>query len=413
MLAGGPMSNEVPITDAARVAELTAALRSAGRFFLDLEFVSEDRYLAELGLVQVAWGDAGGAEARAVDPLAVDVEPLAELVADPEVEVVLHAAQADLALLAERFGIAGRGVYDTQIAAAFAGLGDQVGYAGLVERLLGVTVDKAAQFTDWLRRPLSERQLRYALDDVRHLPAVWEELRGRLERAGRLAWVAEESQRLAEATAVRPDPDGLYLRVPGWERLKPRSLGALRALASWREGEARSSNTPPRWLLPERVMLELARRLPRSRRDLERVRGLKDGAMRRHGEAILAALAEGADRPLTAPPKPKPLPEGAQAWPALVSGLVQARCREAGIAPRFVLTRSDAEELVRWWLRHGRDRTAPDAADPSSEGVPPLLTGWRRELAGADALDWLAGRSALAADPDSPAGLRLVDRPDG
>lgn len=398
-----------PISDPGAFAELTAELRAAGRFYLDLEFVSEDRYLAELGLVQVAWGEAGiveggSVETRAVDPLAVDVGPLAELVADPGVEVVLHSAQADLALLAERFGVAGRAVYDTQIAAAFAGLGDQVGYAGLVERLVGVGIDKSSQFTDWLRRPLSERQLRYALEDVLHLPALWAELERRLQEAGRLTWVAEESERLAESAAARPDPEELYRRVPGWERLRPRSLGALRGLAAWREREARSSNTPPRWLLQERVMLELARRLPGSQRELESVRGLKDGAVRRHGEAILEALGEGTNRPLAAPKKPMPLPESVQAWPALISGLVQARCREAGIAPRFVLTRSESEELVRWWLLRG-----PKADDGSEDDAPPLLTGWRRELAGADVLDWLAGRSALAAAADSPAGLRLVD----
>ena len=392
-----------PIADPARVAALTAELRAAGRFFLDLEFVSEDRYLPEPGLVQVAWGGPRAPQVAAVDPLAVDVRPLAELVADPAVTVVLHSAQADLALLAERFGVVARSLYDTQIAAAFAGLGDQVGYAGLADRLLGVAIDKGPQFTDWLRRPLAERQLRYALDDVRHLPALWAELERRLGESGRLGWVAEESQRLAEQAASRPDPEELYRKVPGWERLKPRSLGALRSLAAWREREARASNTPPRWLLAERVMLEIARRLPRSRRDLEAVRGLKEGTVRRYGEAVLDAVRTGAEKPLAPPRPPPPLPERAQAWVPLVSGLVQARCREAGIAPRFVLTKSDAEELVRWWL--GRAKAGEEAA----ERALPLLAGWRRELAGAAALDWLAGRAALAADPAAPSGLRVVE----
>ena len=393
-----------PIAEPGRVAALTAELRAAGRFFLDLEFVSEDRYLPEPGLVQVAWGDPRAPQVAAVDPLAADVRPLAELVADPEVTVVLHSAQADLALLAERFGVVARSVYDTQVAAAFAGLGDQVGYAGLAERLLGVAIDKGSQFTDWLRRPLSERQLRYALDDVRHLPALWAELERRLQESGRLAWVAEESRRLAEQAAARADPETLYRKVPGWERLKPRSLGALRALAAWRERQARASNTPPRWLLAERVMLEVARRLPRSRRDLEAARGLKESAVRRHGDAVLEAVRAGAEEPLAPPRPPPPLPERAQAWVPLVSGLVQARCREAGIAPRFVLTKSAAEELVRWWLRR-----AKAGEEGSAEPALPLLAGWRRELAGAAALDWLAGRAALAADADSSSGLRVVE----
>lgn len=397
------MPRPSPITDPAGAAEVVAACRAAGRFALDLEFVSEDRYLPEPGLVQVAWGDPAAPEVAAIDPLAVDVGPVAELVADSEVTVIVHSAQGDLALLAERFGIVAGGLVDTQIAAAFLGLGDQVGYAGLVEGLLGVSIDKAHQFTDWLRRPLAPEQLRYALEDVRHLPAAWAELERRLEEAGRLSWVAEESQRLAAAAAVRADPETLYRKVPGWERLKPRSLGALRALAAWRELEARASNTPPRWLMAERAMLEVARRLPRSRRELEAVRGLREGAVRRHGDAVLEALAEGAGRPLEPPRPPRPLPESAQAWVPLVSGLVQARCREAGIAPRFVLTRTGAEELVRWWLASAR--SGGGAPEPDL----PLLAGWRRELAGQAALDWLAGRAALAADADSASGLRLVE----
>ncbi len=399
------MPPTAPITDPAAVAETAEALRAAGLFVLDVEFVSEDRYLPDLALVQVAWGDPAAPEVRALDPLAVDVGPIAELVADPEITVVLHSAQADLALLAERFGTVARGVYDTQIAAAFLGVGDQVGYAGLAGKFLGIEIDKASQFTDWLRRPLSERQLRYALDDVRHLPALWAELRRRLEEAGRLGWVAEESQRLAESSARRSDPAELYLKVPGWDRLKPRQLGALRALAAWRELEARGSNTPPRWLMQERVMIEVARRLPGSHAELESIRGVKEGAARRHGDAVIEAIQRGAAEPLAPPRPPRPLPESAQAWVPLVSGLVQARCREAGIAPRFVLTRSDAEDLVRWWLGRDVAGTAGAAAEPDL----PLLAGWRRELAGAAALDWLAGRAALAADPASPSGLRLID----
>lgn len=398
------MSPPNPISDPVAAAEAAASIRAAGLFFLDLEFVSEDRYLPELGLVQVAWGDPSGPEVRALDPLAVDVAPIAELTEDPEVTVVLHSAQADLALLAERFGVTGRGLFDTQIAAAFLGLGDQVGYAGLAAKVLGIEIDKGAQFTDWLRRPLSDRQLRYALDDVRHLPALWSELERRLEEAGRLGWVAEESARLAETVARRPQPAELYRKVPGWERLKPRALGALRSLAAWRENEARDSNTPPRWLMQERVMLEVARRLPRGRGELESIRGIKEGAVRRHGDAVLDALRRGAGEPLDPPRRPRPLPETAQAWVPLVSGLVQARCREVGIAPRFVLTRSAAEDLVRWWLRREEDG-AGAAGDP---GLP-LLEGWRRELAGEAALAWLAGRAALAADPSSPSGLRLID----
>ena len=173
-----------PIATPAEVAEVAAAVRRAGRLYFDLEFVSDGRYVPELALIQVAWGDPEHPQVVAVDPLAVDPAPLVALVADPAVETVLHAGQGDLSLLATRAGVEGRAIVDTQLAAALLGLGDQLGYAALVELLLGVVLDKSHQFTAWTRRPLDPEQLRYALDDVRYLPAVWAELAARLEARG-------------------------------------------------------------------------------------------------------------------------------------------------------------------------------------------------------------------------------------
>lgn len=394
-----------PVTDDAGVRRIAERIRDAGRFAVDLEFVSEDRYLPELGLVQLAWGDAEHPEVAAVDPLAAAARPLAALVADPEVTAIFHAGQADLSLLWEEFEIRGRSVVDTQVAAAFLGLGDQLGYAALVDRLLGVEIDKGAQFTDWCRRPLSAEQLHYALEDVRHLQATWDRLADRLEGAGRLGWVREESDRVAAAAAGRIDPEEVYLKLSGRDRLKPRSLGALRSLAAWRERTARSTNTPPRWLLQDRPMLEVARRLPRKRGQLASIRGVKESSVRRNGEQILAAVERGADSPVEPPPRRKPLPDKARGWVSLVAGLIQARCREAGIAPRFVANKADSEELVRWWL--AREREGAEAPEPDL----PLLSGWRRELAGQAALDWLAGELALVADAGAPSGLRAVPAP--
>lgn len=391
-----------PVDDPAAVAEIVAAIRAAGAFALDLEFASDGRYVPELCLVQVSWGEPDDPEVAAVDPLAVDAAPLAELVADPGLPTVLHAGQADLALLAEVFGVTGRAVRDTQIAAAFVGVGDQIGYAGLIAALLGVELDKGAQFTRWCRRPLAPRQLRYALDDVRYLPAAWARLGERLAEAGRAGWVEEECERLAADAAERRRPDELYLRIAGWDRLKPRSLGVLRAVAAWRERQALATNTPPRWLLSDRAVLELARRLPHDPRGLRGIRGLDDRVRQEHGEAVLAAVTAGAAEPLAPPKRSPPLPERAQSWVSVVWDLVQGRCRDAGVAPRFVASKSDAETLVRWWLAGG----GPD------EPELPLLAGWRCELAGETALDWLAGRVAVAADGDAESGLRLVPRGD-
>lgn len=390
-----------PVRDQYRVGEIAAELRAAGRFALDLEFVSESRYVPELCLVQVGWGDPDAPAVAAIDPLATDPLPVLELVADPAVEVVLHSAQGDLSLLGTRLGIAGERIVDTQIAAAFLGLGDQLGYAALVEALRGVEIDKAHQFTDWCRRPLSDEQLRYALDDVRHLPAIWRELSERLAARGRLDWVAEESAAVARTAASRTEPHDMFRRIRGHDRLKPAALGALRALAAWREREALASNRPPSWLVKDPSLVEIARRLPERLADLQGIRGLSDGAVRRHGPALVEAVLAGRADPPPSPPRLPRLPAPAKGWGSLVLGLVQARCREADIAPRFVASRSEADRLVHWWIAGGADGApGPDL---------PLLSGWRRELAGQAALDWLGGQTAIAVDPGSPSGLRLVE----
>jgi ribonuclease D len=387
------------VTDPAVVAELAATLRAAGAFLLDLEFVSESRYVPEICLAQIAWGDPENPEVAALDPLAADLRPVLELVADPAVETVFHAAQADLALLSQRFGIAGHNVYDTQIAAAFLGLGDQIGYASLVASLLDVELDKGAQFTDWCRRPLSAEQLRYALDDVRYLAAIWPRLRRRLEEAGRLAWVEEETERLASASASRLPPEETYQKVKGWNRLRGPDLGALQALAAWRERTALAENKPPSWILQDRSMIEVARRAPADTAALASIRGVKDGSVRRYGREVLEAVRQGRSRRPESGPRARPLPDKAKGWAVLLSGLVTARAKEAGVAPRFVAARDDVERLVRWWLEGDRDR----------ESDQPVLAGWRRELVGEALLAWLRGQTAIAIDESSDAGIRLAE----
>jgi ribonuclease D len=386
-----------PLTQPAEVAALAAELAAAGAFALDLEFVSESRYVPELALVQVAWGKVEQPEVAAVDPLAVDPRPVVELVSDPRVKKLLHAGQGDLALLAYLFGVRGEAVVDTQIAASFVGLGDQVGYAPLAHRLLGIELDKTSQFTRWTRRPLSAEQLAYALDDVRYLPRLWAELERRLKARGRVVWVEEESRRLAETAARRIPPDEVFRRIRGWNTLQPRQLGALRALTAWREREALASNRPPAWILQEGPLLALARRPPKSQAALAEVRGVSEAVVRRHGKEVLAALRRGLEEPLEATREPA-LPAVAQGWAALLAALIAARCREADVAQRFVAGRGDAEALAGWWLAGDRGRE-PDL---------PLLQGWRRNLAGQAVLDWLAGRTAIAADGGAAAGIQLV-----
>ncbi|HEX2254892.1 MAG TPA: HRDC domain-containing protein [Thermoanaerobaculia bacterium] len=385
-----------PVEDSAEVRRIAEVIGRGGHFALDLEFVSQSRYVPELCLVQVAWGERDDPEVAALDALAVDLAPVYELVEDTAVEVVLHSAQGDLALLGHRFGVTARRVFDTQIAAGFLGLGDQLGYAALVQAMTGIELDKGHQFTDWCRRPLSDEQLRYALDDVRYLPAIARDLGARLAAIGRLEWVEAESAAIAAAAVERTPPEEMFRRLGGWHRLPDRSRAALRALAAWREREALLRNKPPRWLLKDDALVEIARRLPASLAELRRIPQVPDAAARRHGRDLLAAAAEGA---AAAPPeagrRPSRLPSRMRSWGSDLLAVIHERCRGADIAPRFVASRADADALVEWWADGG----AVGAPEPNL----PLLAGWRRELAGVAALTWLAERSASAPAERAPA----------
>lgn len=384
------------VTDADRVAEIARAIAEAGSFALDLEFRSEHRYVPDLALVQVAWGDPDAPEVAAIDPLAVDVRPVFEVVADASVETLAHAARQDLGLLAQSFGVEARGLLDTQIAAAFAGIADQIGYGKMVQQLLGVPIDKGSQHTDWTRRPLSDAQLVYALDDVRHLPAAWAELRGRLERLGRLPWTLEESARLATGSSQRRPPDEAYRSIGGWNALRGPALSILRELAAWREREALSSNTPPSWLVADPPLLEMSRRPPRELAELSRVRGLPGAAVRKHGPALMAAVTAAGQRE-PPPPAARQMGPSAQARAGVVLAIMHAACAAGDLPVRLCGGRGDADALVEWF-----ERGASDDAPP---GEVALREGWRHELAGRDALAWLRGEIALAVSTD---GLRLV-----
>ncbi|MCA9680546.1 MAG: hypothetical protein KC464_36285, partial [Myxococcales bacterium] len=260
--AGGPL-----IVDTDAVAEVVAACREAGEIALDLEFAADGRMRPDLALVQVAWcpgrdpgdpdaPDADAVEVRAIDATVVDPTPLLALIAG-EVDVIAHAARQDLQLLAARFDLRGARLFDTQIAAAFVGLGDQLGYARLADALVGARIDKGPQFTDWLARPLSPRQLAYALDDVRHLPAAAAILRERLAASGRDAWVRQECEILCDVAfaAGRTGPDDAWQDVGGARRLHGADRAALVRLAAWRWQVAAAGNKPPTWILADKVLI--------------------------------------------------------------------------------------------------------------------------------------------------------------
>ena len=299
------------ISTSAALAELATRLRAQPRVGLDTEFLRERTYRAQLCLVQLSWADGSAC----VDPLALeDLGPLAQLLTAPAVKV-MHASRQDLEVLLPVAGLT-RPVFDTQIAAGLTGLPAQIGYAELVRRLLGHELAKSHTRTDWSRRPLSAEQLAYALDDVNYLLPLADRLQQELARLGRLAWLEEELQELADAGALSVDPEKAWQRLKGLRDLDPGRLRLARALAAWRERNAIEHDRPRGWILEESVLREIVLQVPRTLEALEAITEMPPGLVKRRGGELLACVAA-ADIPLPAPPLPGAFaPRSAQDCPA-------------------------------------------------------------------------------------------------
>ncbi len=381
------------------IAELAARASSEGRLAIDTEFVSERRYRALLCLVQVAVPDPAGPDGvrtEVLDPLEgnLDFSPLARVLADPNVEVLMHAGRQDVAILRRTWDTEVTNVFDTQVAAGFLGYGNQEGYESLVRKVLKVKLQGSEGFTKWDRRPLTALQLAYAGDDARLLLALGEELERRLAERGRLEWAREESRALEDARDER-DAERSYERLPRLGRLSDAARAVARELAEWREQEARAADRPPGTVLPDQALVELARRTPRDKNGLEQIRGLPPQTLHRRGDALVAAIARGRDRP-----PPDPPPEAAPRDPAdaplvsLAQPLVRPRSMESGVAVELIATQSELATLVHS-LRRGND----------SDRVR-VSHGWRRELVGDELRKLVEGRRALSVGPDGSLVVR-------
>jgi ribonuclease D len=375
------------VTDVLSVSALAERARATGALAIDTEFMGEGRYRALLCLVQVAVRDGGeDSEVAVLDPLAGDLDPgpLAAVLADPAVEVVLHAGRQDVALLKRAWGTEVRNVFDTQLAAGFAGLRSQLGYEALLHELLGVRLGKSASFTRWDQRPLSAEQAGYAREDVLHLLQAADAVKQRLEDLGRLEWAREECRALEAVTDVR-DVDTVFGRLPRVNSLDPGQRAVARALAAWREDCAAQEDRPVQSVLPDAALVEIAKRRPRDLDRLRQIRGLHEGTVRRRGKALLDQVAHGRELPPIAvegsrPPATHP---GDAALIVLAEALVRARATEAELAYELLAARADLQKIVSA-VRH-------DAPEPEVR----TLQGWRRELVGAELLELLRGRRAL------------------
>ncbi len=372
-----------------RLDSLVQTARESGRVALDTEFVGEGRYRTLLCLIQLAVTSPQGEQRiELLDPLAegFDGTPLAALLADPTVQVVVHAGRQDVALVRRVLATNVSNVFDTQVAAGFAGMGAQSSYESLLADGLGVRLAKSASFTRWNVRPLSPEQLDYARGDVEHLLELSSELERRLRELGRLDWAREECEPLQRSSDER-DLEAIFARLPRVRTLSPSARPLARALVQWREETAARRDRPVQGVLSDAALMELAKRKPSSVAELEQVRGAGAANLRRRGEELLSIVREARERPPESAPRearpPAPRPEDAPLI-ALGEALLRARAREAGLAYELLAARADLQAIVAAWR-----------ADESEADVR-TLRGWRRELAGAELLAMLGGKVSLS-----------------
>ncbi len=374
-----------------RQKEFDAQVESLKRyswFGMDTEFISERSFRPRLCLLQIVNPE----QEFAVDPFEVqDLSTFLSLLLDPAIEKVLHSGQQDMMIFYDLLGATPKNIFDTQIAAAFLGYGDSIGYARLVETVLNVKLRKDETFTDWSKRPLSERQVEYALDDVHYLPPLHEHLIQQLDARGRRDWLVEEFEIYDDPDFYRRPLDKLYQRVKGVGRLGSKDLIFLQELVLWREREAESRDKPRARIVSDEVLVELARRKPRHLDGLRTMRGLHPRLIKRGGAEMLACI----ERARSAPKKdhPAPIPQNTKdpelaIHVDLLESLLKLHAADVEISPGYIATRS---QLYR--LAEAAFRNQLDSCDI------PLLKGWRRRLIGDTLVGWLRGETALAIDP--------------
>lgn len=372
-------------------AALADAARAHGRMAIDTEFMGEGRYQPLLCLAQVAVEqDDGPGRVELLDPLEGDLDPapLAAVLADPEVEIVMHAGRQDVGLLKRVWDTDITNIFDTQIAAGFAGLRAQMGYEALMHEVLGKRLAKSASYTRWDTRPLSEEQRTYAAEDVVDLLELTNALQDRLTALGRLEWAREECRRL-EAVDDTRNPEALFEKLPRIGGSDARTRAVARELIDWREEVAREADRPPSTVLQDAVLMEVAKRRPRTTERLEQLRGIGPATLHRRGRSLLEAVERGIAR--------EPIPSVSERQPsgssedaplvALAEALVRTRVTEAELAYELVATKADLGRIVAG-VRSGEE---PDVR---------TLQGWRREVVGDELLALLAGERTLQVGPD-------------
>lgn len=358
--------------------------RLAGEDFItvDTEFIRDKTYWPRLCLIQMAGTDVSAA----IDTLApgLDLAPVHALLSEPRILKVFHAARQDIEIFFHQAGIIPAPLFDSQVAAMVCGFGDAASYETLVAKLAKGRVDKSSRFTDWAARPLTDKQLTYAISDVTYLRTIYQKLSARLERDGRSSWLEDEMAALTAPEIYQLDPEKAWRRIK-LRNPKPRYLAVLREIAAWREREARTRDVPRNRIVRDEALTEIAAHPPNGTGDLARIRSLSRGfAEGKMGAALLDAAARGLAVPDAECPQPPPrndLPPGLGPVVELLKVLLKMRCEESGVAAKLVASSANLERIA-----------ASDTADV------PALAGWRRELFGEDALALKNGKLALSID---------------
>ncbi len=369
------------ITDTDALRGFCDAIADSPFIAVDTEFMRERTFWPKLCLVQVAGPEA----AAAVDPLAdgIDLGPLLAVLTAPDVVKVFHAARQDLEIFYQLMGRLPAPVFDTQVAAMVCGFGDQVGYETLAAKLAKAKLDKASRFTDWSVRPLSQRQIEYALSDVTYLREIYRKLKRKLETSRRSDWLGEEMATLTDPAIYRTEPMDAYRRLKT-RAVNGRFLAILREVAAWREREAQHRDAPRAWVLRDEAIMEIAHHEPTTMEALALTRGLgRKFAEGQSGQQVLAAVRRGLDLPekdLPVAIARREPPRGAGPVADLLKVLLKLKCEQEDVAQKLVASAEDLEALAAFG----------EAAEVAA------LHGWRRSLFGEAALRLRDGRIALA-----------------
>ncbi len=368
------------ITDNQRLNEVCENLSRHDFITIDTEFLREKTYYPKLCLIQVSSPEG---EAHAIDPIEgnLDLAPLLDLLANQKILKVLHAARQDLEIFYALMNEVPRPFFDTQIAAMVCGYGDSVGYEALVRNITGTQIDKSVQFTDWSRRPLSKKQIDYALGDVTHLCKVYRHLAAKLEERGRTSWVFEEEAILEDPAIYENNPEEAWRRIKV-KTPKPKMLAVLREIAAWREIRAQEKNIPRPWVLRDETLADMAAQAPKDAGQLKKIRNMPgDMADRPAGKALLECIQKGLATPKDKMPQPikkKPLAPQAAATVDVLRMLLKVQCTESEVASKLVASKEDLEAIAM-----------DDNADV------PALKGWRYEVFGKEALALKKGKLAI------------------